>query len=80
MTEFPLTVEGVLLQIERLRGEAGRDSAKLATLAEELERHLRAAAPGDPFLASVAHKVLEGYLNLARHGFFPEVWTGDEDL
>lgn len=79
MHAFPLTVDGVLLQIERLRGEAGRDRAKLATLAQEMERHLRAAAPEDPFLAAMAHKVLDGYLTLAQHGFFPEI-SRDEEL
>lgn len=77
---FPLTLEGVTQRIERLRGEAGKDVAKLATLAQELESYLREAVPEDSFLADYTRKVLEGYGLLARYGIFPPEATGDEDL
>ena len=77
---FPLTLEGVTLRIERIRADAGRDGARLAALARELELQLREALPEEPFLADLAREVLGSYCRLARHGFFPEVRGGDEDL
>ena len=77
--DFPLTLQGVTLKIERLRADAGHDAAKLTALSLEFERHLRAAAPHDLLLADYAQKVLDGYCNMARHGLFPEVFE-EEDL
>ena len=75
--DFPLTLEGVTLKIERLRADAGRDAAKLTALSLEFERHLR--VPRAPLLADYAQKVLDGYRNMARYDLFPEVFE-EEDL
>ena len=77
---FPLNVLGVVGAIERVREKAGKDAAKLDTLSRELEHYLREAAPDEPFLADYARAVLEGYCNMARFGFFPEVHPRDEEL
>ena len=76
--DFPLNFLDVTREIERVREAAGRDVVNLAVLSQELERSLREAAPGEPELARYAHVVLDGYLNLARHGFFPEIFREEE--
>ena len=78
--DFSLDYLGVTGVIEHVRETAGRDATKLAELSRELVEYLREAAPETPELALFAHGVLDGYLNLANHGFFPEVYSGDEDL
>ena len=77
---FPLTFGGVTLRIERLRREAGRDAEKLAALAAELDRELRAEAPNEPDLASYARGILDNYQCMADHGLFPEPHVEGEDL
>jgi hypothetical protein len=77
---FPLTLGGVTLRIERLRGEAGRDAEKLAALSAELLRELREKVPEDPLLASYARVILDNYRCMAEHGIFPEVHREDDDL